>query len=82
MNESALSNDPGTQKRRSTRIVQAVPLTVTGVEVSATMFTGATDKVTLPLLPPPFNPAPALTAVIFPAAAYVPVCIMSQFVPS
>ena len=35
MNESALSNDPGTQKRRSTRIVQAVPLTVTGVDAWA-----------------------------------------------
>ena len=38
MNESLLSDDPGTQKRRSTRIVQAVPLTVTGVDALGQSF--------------------------------------------
>ncbi|MGH9700672.1 MAG: hypothetical protein ACRD52_14605, partial [Candidatus Acidiferrales bacterium] len=38
MNESLLSSDPGTQKRRSTRIVQAVPLTVTGVDALGQSF--------------------------------------------
>ena len=30
--DSAASFDPDAQKRRSTRIVQAVPITVTGVD--------------------------------------------------
>ncbi|MGH9725882.1 MAG: hypothetical protein ACRD41_12530, partial [Candidatus Acidiferrales bacterium] len=38
MNESLLSSEPGTQKRRSTRIVQAVPLTVTGVDALGQSF--------------------------------------------
>ncbi len=45
MNESALSNDPGTQKRRSTRIVQAVPLTVTGVDALGQPFKERTTTV-------------------------------------
>jgi hypothetical protein len=32
------SNDPGTQKRRSTRIVQAVPISVTGVDALGQPF--------------------------------------------
>jgi hypothetical protein len=43
--ESALSNDPGTQKRRSTRIVQAVPLTVTGVDALGQPFKERTTTV-------------------------------------
>jgi hypothetical protein len=45
LNESALSNDPGTQKRRSTRIVQAVPLTVTGVDALGQPFKERTTTV-------------------------------------
>ncbi|HEY2108503.1 MAG TPA: PilZ domain-containing protein [Candidatus Acidoferrales bacterium] len=45
MTESALSNDPGTQKRRSTRIVQAVPLTVTGVDALGQPFKERTTTV-------------------------------------
>ena len=45
MNESALSNDPGTQKRRSTRIVQAVPITVTGVDALGQPFKERTTTV-------------------------------------
>ena len=45
MNESALSNDAGTQKRRSTRIVQAVPLTVTGVDALGQPFKERTTTV-------------------------------------
>jgi len=45
VNESALSNDPGTQKRRSTRIVQAVPLTVTGVDALGQPFKERTTTV-------------------------------------
>jgi hypothetical protein len=45
VNESALSNEPGTQKRRSTRIVQAVPLTVTGVDALGQPFKERTTTV-------------------------------------
>ncbi len=38
MSEPLSSNDPGTQKRRSTRIVQAVPVTVTGVDALGQPF--------------------------------------------
>src|SRR5215469_1440003 len=38
MTESLPANDPGTQKRRSTRIVQAVPITVTGVDALGQPF--------------------------------------------
>jgi len=43
--ESLPSNDPGTQKRRSTRIVQAVPLTVTGVDALGQPFKERTTTV-------------------------------------
>jgi hypothetical protein len=39
------SNDPGTQKRRSTRIVQAVPITVTGVDALGQPFKERTTTV-------------------------------------
>jgi hypothetical protein len=45
VNESALSSDPGTQKRRSTRIVQAVPLIVTGVDALGQPFKERTTTV-------------------------------------
>src|SRR6202008_3133065 len=45
VNQSALSNDPGTQKSRSTRIVQAVPLTVTGVDALGQPFKERTTTV-------------------------------------
>ncbi|MGC1912589.1 MAG: hypothetical protein WA660_12210, partial [Candidatus Acidiferrales bacterium] len=38
MNESVLPNDAGNQKRRSTRIVQAIPLTVAGVDALGQPF--------------------------------------------
>jgi hypothetical protein len=43
--EPLASNDPGTQKRRSTRIVQAVPLTVTGVDALGQPFKERTTTV-------------------------------------
>jgi hypothetical protein len=39
------SNDPGTQKRRSTRIVQAVPISVTGVDALGQPFKERTTTV-------------------------------------
>jgi PilZ domain len=39
------ANDPGTQKRRSTRIVQAVPITVTGVDALGQPFKERTTTV-------------------------------------
>lgn len=45
MTESLPSNDPGTQKRRSTRIVQAVPVTVTGVDALGQPFKERTTTV-------------------------------------
>jgi hypothetical protein len=45
VNESLASNDPGTQKRRSTRIVQAVPITVTGVDALGQPFKERTTTV-------------------------------------
>ena len=45
MTEPLTSNDPGTQKRRSTRIVQAVPLTVTGVDALGQPFKERTTTV-------------------------------------
>ncbi len=46
MNESTLpSSDPGTQKRRSTRIVQAVPITVSGVDALGQPFKERTTTV-------------------------------------
>ena len=38
MTEPLASSDPGTQKRSSTRIVQAVPVTVTGVDALGQPF--------------------------------------------
>ncbi|MGD1212714.1 MAG: hypothetical protein ABR973_15330, partial [Candidatus Acidiferrales bacterium] len=45
MAESLPSDDPGTQKRRSTRIVQAVPVTVTGVDALGQPFKERTTTV-------------------------------------
>jgi len=45
MNQFLPSNDPGAQKRRSTRIVQAVPLTVTGVDALGQPFKERTTTV-------------------------------------
>ncbi len=45
MSDPLASNDPGTQKRRSTRIVQAVPLTVTGVDALGQPFKERTTTV-------------------------------------
>src|SRR5277367_5233832 len=41
--ESATHNDPELRRRRSTRIVQAVPLTVTGVDALGRPFTERTS---------------------------------------
>jgi DNA repair exonuclease SbcCD ATPase subunit len=43
--ESMPADDPGTQKRRSTRIVQAVPITVTGVDALGQPFKERTTTV-------------------------------------
>jgi len=43
--EPLASNDPGTQKRRTTRIVQAVPITVTGVDALGQPFMERTTTV-------------------------------------
>ena len=45
MSDALPSNDPGTQKRRSTRIVQAVPITVTGVDALGQPFKERTTTV-------------------------------------
>ena len=45
MTESLPSSEPGTQKRRSTRIVQAVPVTVTGVDALGQPFKERTTTV-------------------------------------
>ena len=45
MTDSAASFDPNTQKRRSTRIVQAVPITVTGVDALGQPFKERTTTV-------------------------------------
>src|SRR4029077_6532580 len=45
LTEPLTSADPGTQKRRSTRIVQAVPLTVTGVDALGQPFKERTTTV-------------------------------------
>ncbi len=45
MSESLPVNDPGTQKRRSTRIVQAVPITVSGVDALGQPFKERTTTV-------------------------------------
>ncbi len=45
MNDSLQSADPGTQKRRSTRIVQAVPITVTGTDALGQPFKERTTTV-------------------------------------
>ena len=45
MTESLASNDPGAQKRRSTRITQAVPITVTGVDALGQPFKERTTTV-------------------------------------
>ncbi len=47
MNESMPSSDPGTQKRRSARIVQAVPVTVTGVDALGQPFKERTATVSV-----------------------------------
>jgi hypothetical protein len=43
--ESLASNDPGEQKRRSTRITQAVPITVTGVDALGQPFKERTTTI-------------------------------------
>ena len=45
MTESLPSSDPGTQKRRSTRIVQAVPITVSGTDALGQPFKERTTTV-------------------------------------
>ena len=45
MTDASAVNDPGTQKRRSTRIVQAVPITVTGVDALGQPFKERTTTV-------------------------------------
>ena len=45
MTESLASNDPGAQKRRSTRISQAVPITVTGVDALGQPFKERTTTI-------------------------------------
>ena len=45
MTDASAANDPGTQKRRSTRIVQAVPITVTGVDALGQPFKERTTTV-------------------------------------
>src|SRR5271170_117612 len=43
--ESLPSNEPGTQKRRSTRIVQAIPITVSGTDALGQPFKERTTTV-------------------------------------
>lgn len=45
--ESKLSNDPGVQKRRSTRIAQTVPITVIGVDALGQAFKERTSTVSI-----------------------------------
>lgn len=45
MTESLPSSDPGTQKRRSTRIVQAIPITVSGTDALGQPFKERTTTV-------------------------------------
>ena len=45
MSESLPASDPGTQKRRSTRIVQAVPITVSGTDALGQPFKERTTTV-------------------------------------
>ena len=45
MVESVPSNDAGTQKRRSTRIVQAIPINVAGVDALGQPFKERTTTV-------------------------------------
>ena len=45
MTESLPSNEPGTQKRRSTRIVQAIPITVSGTDALGQPFKERTTTV-------------------------------------
>jgi len=47
LTESAPSGDPGSPKRRSTRIVQAVPITVTGVDALGQPFKERTATVSV-----------------------------------
>lgn len=47
MNESLPSADPGSQRRRSTRITQAVPITVSGVDALGQPFKERTTTVTV-----------------------------------
>lgn len=47
MSESLPSNDPGVQKRRSTRIAQSVPITVTGVDALGQAFKERTSTVSV-----------------------------------
>src|ERR1700683_5526012 len=45
VSEPLESSDPGTQKRRSTRIVQAVPITISGVDALGQPFKERTTTV-------------------------------------
>src|SRR5579864_3112564 len=45
VSESVVSDDPGAQKRRSTRIAHAVPITVTGVDALGQPFKERTTTV-------------------------------------
>lgn len=47
MSESLPSNDPGVQKRRSTRIAQSVPITVSGVDALGQAFKERTSTVSV-----------------------------------
>ncbi|MGB6623502.1 MAG: hypothetical protein WBE43_01840 [Candidatus Acidiferrales bacterium] len=47
MTESKPSNDPGVQKRRSTRIAQSVPITVIGVDALGQAFKERTSTVSI-----------------------------------
>lgn len=47
MSESLPSNDPGVQKRRSTRIAQSVPITVSGIDALGQAFKERTSTVSV-----------------------------------
>src|SRR5690348_18450233 len=47
MTESVQSNDPEVQKRRSTRIAQSVPITVSGVDALGQAFKERTSTVSV-----------------------------------
>ncbi len=47
MGDSLASNDPSPQKRRSTRVVQAIPLTVTGVDALGQPFKERTSTIVI-----------------------------------